>query len=172
LDTRFLEDNLKSLVHNTNYRGHTSITFPIENKAVEVYNTNRINTWRMTTWVCMIFYVTFLWLLTWPYLFFATKRWAVVKIEWPFSVLNDDGDKCFTSISERQWFEKWAKAIETAVLGKKQGALSEEDLSNVDRPQQSFQSGHSEIDRAVSFLGAGVRAYNEVNRQLGWGGDC
>jgi hypothetical protein len=172
LDTRYLEDNLKSIVHNTNYRGHTRISFPIENKAVEVYNTNRINTWRMTNWISFLFMITFLWLFSWPYLFFATKRWAVVKINWPFSVVNDAGERCFTSISERQLFEKWAKVIEKAVLEKKQGALSEEDFNNLDRPQPTFQSGHSEVDRAVSFLSAGARAYNEVNRQLGWGGDC
>ncbi|KAF2424880.1 hypothetical protein EJ08DRAFT_689437 [Tothia fuscella] len=172
LDRKYLQEQIKALVNNTNYRGHTCISFPIENEAVEVYSTNRINTWRNTTWICMIFYITFLWLFTWPYLFFAEKRWSVVKVDWPFSVKNEFDMNCYTSISEQQLFQRWAKALETAILGKKQGTLVEEDLHRVDEPTAAFQSGHSDVDRAVSFIGAGIRGYNEVNRQLGWGGDC
>lgn len=94
----------------------------------------------MTIWICMIFYITMLWLFTWPYLFFATKRWAVVKIDWPFSVLNDDGDRIYITVSESQWFGIWSKAIEKAVLMKKQGALTQLDLNPA--LEQEFRSGH------------------------------
>jgi hypothetical protein len=172
LDKRYLTDSLKSLIHTTNYRGHTRITFPVENRVVEVYSSNRINSWRMTTWICMLFYISMLWLFTWPYLFFATKRWAVVKVDWPFSRITESGERCFTTISENQLFEKWAKTVEKAVLTKQQGTLTEEDLHRPDQPQEAFRSGHDGVDRAVNFLGAGITAFNEVNRQLGWGGDC
>jgi hypothetical protein len=172
LDIIYLRDTLKSLVHSTNYKGHTTITFPIENRAVDVYSSHKFNHWRMTTWICMIFYLTMLWIFTWPYLFFATKRWAVVKVTWPFSYVMEDGSRCFTTISEKVWFAQWAKTIEKAVLEKQQGVLTEEDLQRAVLPQEEFRSGNEQIDRAANFVGAGLRAFSDVNRQLGWGGDC
>ena len=113
-----------------------------------------------------------LWLFTWPYLFFATKRWAVVKVSWPFSTIDENGETNFTTISERQWFNIWAKTVENAVLRKMKGTLTEQDLLRAGETEDEFQSGHAGFDRTASFLGAGLRAFNQVNRQLGWGGDC
>lgn len=171
LDRRYLTDALKSLVHSTNYRGHTHITFPIENRVVEVYSSNRVNSWRMTSWICMLFYISMLWLFTWPYIFFAEKRWAVVKVDWPFSRVTENGLRCYTTISEKDLFQKWSKILEKAILSRRQGTLTEEDLHRPNEATQDFRSGHDGIDQAVNFLGAGVRAYSEVSRQLGWGGD-
>ena len=74
-----LKNRLEGAIRATNYRGHLSVTFPVEDKNVDIYTSNRINKWRLKTWICWIFYLTFLWIFTWPYLFFATKRYAVVK---------------------------------------------------------------------------------------------
>jgi len=172
LDTKYLHDTLQSLVHSTNYKGHTRITFPIENRAVEVYSSHKFNKWRMTTWICMLFYISMLWLFTWPYLYFATKKWAVVKVDWPFSFVMENGERCFTTISEKQWFAIWGKTVETSVLEKKKGAVTEEDLNRAVLPREEFQSGNAQVDLAANFVGAGLRAFGEVNRQLGWGGDC
>src|ERR1700712_2530710 len=84
-DETQLKNRLEGLIRSTNYRGHISITFPIENHYVDLYTSSRINEWRLKKWICWIFYLTFLWIFTWPYLFFATKRYAVVNAVWPFS---------------------------------------------------------------------------------------
>lgn len=172
LDKSWLTNNIMSLIHNTNYRGHVNITFPIENRVVELYSSNRINNWRLTTWICMIFYITVLWIITWPCLFFSTKRWAVVKVDWPFSRPdgNVDGVRCFTSISEELWFQIWSPALLRAVLAKRQGTLTQLDLNAP--AEEVFQSGHAGVDRVAGVLGSGLRAFNEVNRALGWGEDC
>jgi hypothetical protein len=115
----------------------------------------------------MLFYVSLLFIFTWPYLFFATKRWAVVKVDWAFSKKD-----AYATVSERRWFEIWKSCIKKAVLAKRQGLLTEEDLRIANAPEQEFRSGHEGLDTAVGFLGAGLQAYNQVNRQLGWGGDC
>jgi hypothetical protein len=169
LNAAYLTENIKGLIKNTNYRGHTTITFPIENRVTEAYSCNRINNWRMNIWICMIFYITQLWILTWPYLFFSTKRWAVVKVDWPFSRLNENGETIYSSINETAWFSIWSKVIERAIWTKMQGTLTHLDLNPPS--EEEFQSGHAGVDRVVSLIGSGRRAYNEVNRQLGWGGD-
>ena len=113
-----------------------------------------------------------LWLFTWPYLFFATKRYAVVKADWPFSVAGDNGHTQYATISETQWLARWSKVIEKAALEKRQSVLTEEDLARVNEPVQQVNTGNSTLDSAVSLVGAGFRVFNEANRQLGWGGDC
>jgi hypothetical protein len=120
----------------------------------------------------MIFYITLLFIFTWPYLFFATKRWAVIKVDWAFSKTDSQGRKTYATVSEKKWYATWAGCIEKAVLQKRQGILTEEDLAKANAPEQEFRSGHEGVDTAVGLFGAGLQAYNQVNRSLGWGGDC
>lgn len=121
----------------------------------------------------MIFYLTLLFIFTWPYLFFATKRWAVIKVDWAFSRTDATGDnKRYATVSEKKWYATWAGCIEKAVLQKRQGLLTEEDLAKANAPEGEFRSGYEGVDTAVGFFGAGLNAYNQVNRSLGWGGDC
>jgi len=169
LDEMFLKENIQNLIRSTNYKGRIDIKFPIENPGVEIWSQHWINVWRNSTLICVLFYVTMLWIFTWPYLFFTTKKYAVVKAVWPFSIPTEDGGHCYASMSEGEWFTRWQKAIEKAVLQKKHATLSEEDLTQVDDPVP--QTGNNVIDSAISFIGVGVRAYQEVNRQVGWGYD-
>jgi hypothetical protein len=163
---------LTSLIRSTNYRGHLQIIYPTENLGTELYSDNFVNRWRNNTWICLLFYVTMLWLFTWPYLFFATKRYAIVKTEWPFSQADESGRKQYATISETQWMARWSKVIEKAALEKRQSVLTEEDLARVNEPVQQVDTGNSTLNSAVSLVGAGFRVFNEANRQLGWGGDC
>ncbi|KAF2398395.1 hypothetical protein EJ06DRAFT_480528 [Trichodelitschia bisporula] len=171
LDQRYLSDQITTLILNTNYKGHLKVTFPIENRAVEVYTSHRFNVWRFTTWIVILCYATFMWLFTWPYLFFATRRWSVVRCEWRYSVNNLD-ERVFAVASEIALFRRWAKTIENAVLDKKQCYFTEADLATENTVRPEFRSGNSSVDSAVGYIGTGIRAFNEVNRQLGWGGDC
>jgi hypothetical protein len=120
----------------------------------------------------MLFYITFLWIITWPYLFFSTRKWAVIKIDWPWSVTDEYGVKSYAQISEEEWFAKWNKCVEKAVLGKKQGTLTTQDLVRFESPPPLFRSGSAAVDRVVEVVGAGIRGVQEVRRQWGWGGDC
>jgi hypothetical protein len=171
-DQKLIEDKLHSLIRSTNYRGHLNISFPTENEGVELYSDHRFNRWRNKSWVALLFIVSMTWIFTWPYLFFSTKRYAVVKTVWPFSKAGEDGRKVYATISENQWMSRWQKTIEKAALEKRQGMLTEEDLTRENEPVQQFNSGNRGLDSAVNLVGAGIRVFNDVNRQLGWGGDC
>jgi hypothetical protein len=105
-------------------------------------------------------------------LFFFTKRYEVVKTEWPFAKLDPaSGRFVYATISEQQWFAKWAKLVEKAVVGKQQVMLTQEDLMR--RPDAEVPvTGNEIVDGVASLFGTGMRVYNEVNRQLGWGYDC
>ncbi|OCK79284.1 hypothetical protein K432DRAFT_355238 [Lepidopterella palustris CBS 459.81] len=184
-DETLLKNRLEGLIRSANYRGHISITFPVENRAVDIYTSNRINQWRLKNWVCWIFYLTFLWIFTWPYLFFATKRYAVVKAEWPFSRTDATGRKTYTTVSEEQWFERWNIGIRRLVLDRYQGEAADEYLAGViDRPEDppmpgSIRTGHVGVDNAVGSLQQGLAIAKSIYRgnllgggQAGWGGDC
>lgn len=169
LNEAFLREHIESLIRSTNYKGSIAITFPIENPAVEIWSQHWINVWRNSTLICILFYVSMLWIFSWTYLFFATKKYAVVKAVWPFSVTDLDGRRCYATMSEGEWFTRWQKAIEKAVLQKQHTTLTEEDLARVD--DAVTQTGNAVLDSAIGFVGASVRAYQEVNRQVGWGYD-
>jgi hypothetical protein len=185
LDQTLLKNRIEGLIRSTNYRGHISITFPVENRAVDIYTSTRINEWRLKTWVRWLFYLTFLWLFTWPYLFFATKRYTIVRAEWPFSRADAAGRKTYTTLSEEQWFERWHVGIRRLVLDRYQGDASDDHLAGViARPEDppmpgQIRTGHQGVDAAVGFLQTGLRVASDVHRgnvfggsaQAGWGGD-
>ncbi|KAK0610190.1 hypothetical protein B0T17DRAFT_128541 [Bombardia bombarda] len=168
-DEEKVRQKLTSLVRATNYKGHLTITFPVKDALVEVYNDCRINRWRLTTWIIWMCMFTLMFLFTWPFLFFRTKRFEVVYADWPFSVAGESGARQYVSISEDQWYNMWGRAISRAVLEKRQTVLDQQDLLTSNGPDPVYGDGL--VDGAMNFLRAGVNAMNEVNRQLGWGYD-
>lgn len=185
-DEATLKQRLEGLVRSTNYRGHINVTFPVEDKNVDIYTCNKINKWRLTTWIQWVFYLSFLWIFTWPFLFFATKRYAVVRAEWPFSMTDGSGCKVYTTVSEDQWFEKWQVAIRRLVLDQYQGEASEHMMTGVIArpadppvPGSGIVTGHAGVDNAVGILTQGFQIARAVSNgdlgrgvQGGWGYDC
>lgn len=170
-DSKHVREQLESMVRRTNYRGHVHITFPVHDETVEVWNDCRINRWRLTRWIYLFFCVSMLWLFTWPYLFFRTKKFETVSVDWDFSKSDGEGRKRYISISEDQWYNLWGRAIAKAVMSKRQGILQQQDLLAAEGAPPDFDTGNSTVNGALGFLRAGVTAMNEVNRQLGWGED-
>lgn len=80
LDYQYLRARIEGLIASANYRGNVVVAFPIEDRNLDIYTSNKINEWRLKTWVRWVFYLSFLWIFTWPYLFFMTRRYAVVKV--------------------------------------------------------------------------------------------
>jgi hypothetical protein len=168
-DSERVKERLEGLVLSTNYRGHLSITFPVKDDTVVVYNDCKTNRWRLKAWLVTLCIFTLTFIFTWPYLFFRTKQFEVVVAEWAFSKPDARGGRQFVSLSEDHWYNMWGRAINRAILEKRQGTLDQQDLLASDAPDPVF--GNSAVDGAANVFRAGVRAMNEVNRQLGWGGD-
>ncbi len=168
-DEAILKAKLEELVRGTNYRGHVQITFPVKGDVTFIYNESKINRWRLTPWIVWMCYLTFMWLLTWPFLFFRTSRFEVAVAEWPFSVEQEDGTKRYVSMSESHIYNLWGRAISRAVLAKKQGTLDQDDLIASQTAPAEPLGGL--LEGAPGFLRAGVNAITAVHRQLGWGGD-
>ncbi|KAH8881686.1 hypothetical protein GQ53DRAFT_832186 [Thozetella sp. PMI_491] len=168
-DEARLKEKLQNMIRATNYRGSLDITFPVKDGVIQVYNDCKTNQWRLTTWVFWLCIFTLMFLFTWPYLFFRTKRFEVVFVDWHFSRLGDNDRREFVSISEDQLYNMWGRAINRAVLSKRQGTLDQTDLQAAEGADPTF--ANPIVDGAVSFVRAGISAMNEVNRQLGWGYD-
>ncbi|KAI5857462.1 hypothetical protein GGS23DRAFT_616628 [Durotheca rogersii] len=163
---------LQTLVRDTNYRGHLTVSLVTEDALVEVYNEARTNRWRLTAWVWWVFTLTLLFLFSWPYLWLRTKRWEVVSADWHFSRTDGAGAKQYVTISEEQWYNLWGRAICKAVLKRRRGMLDQSDLRRAQEPDPTFVSGNAAVGEAVDTFLASIHAMNEVNRHLGWGGDC
>ncbi|KAI1340828.1 hypothetical protein F5Y15DRAFT_33739 [Xylariaceae sp. FL0016] len=171
-DEEAVKQRLQTLVRDTNYRGHLRVEFVMKDAVVECYNDAKVNRWRFTTWIQWLFTLTLLFIFSCPYLFLRTKKWEVAIAEWPFSRTTASGTKEYVSISEDQWYNMWGLAICKAVVERRQKVLDQEDLRRAQGAEPSFDSGNRHVDSAVGLFRAGVNAMNEVNRQLGWGGDC
>lgn len=159
-DFALVGNKLESLVRGTNYRGHVDISFPITNRRVEIYSDSRLNRWRFLRWLELTFYFTFLWIFSWPILSFRTRWFETTFVEWPMSRPDTTGTRRYACMSETQWVNIWKRPILQAVLARRQGRLTQDD-----------------IDEAYTAPGAedfarGVRAGLEVlQRTMGWGGD-
>lgn len=163
MHTYIIKQKLENLVRSTQYRGHVDITFPIEGKTVDIYTPHTINKWR-TSWIRYIFYFTFLWIITWPILFFMTKWWDVYTVTWffsnPFSGLP-------ATISEEEWFEKHKALVRELVMNKYTGESdcvpSSDDAPAREQQRQMPQTGNANVDSAIGFIQSGVNVWNAVS---------
>ncbi|GAP90956.1 putative ABC transporter protein [Rosellinia necatrix] len=172
-DEEGVRHRLEELVRRTNYRGHLQVQLVMKDAHVDFYNDAKINRWRLTPWIQWLFILTLTIIFSWPYLLLRTKRWEVVVADWLFSRANAvTGNKEYVSISEDQWYNMWAQAICRAVLEKRQTVLDQSDLRRAHEAGPAFDTGNTSVDNALGLFRASIHAMNEVNRQLGWGGDC
>jgi hypothetical protein len=181
-----LKVNIEHLIRSTHYRGTTNISFRVDEKAVDIYWPTLINRWR-TGWVRWIFYLTFLWIITWPILFFTTKWWDVYTVDWFFSRDADGSDgrtgRQFASISELRWFEQHKVLIRELVMSKYQGS-GDSFPTDVAPTQASAQPQALmakipgiNVNSTVGILQTGVNVWNAVaagrsTAEQGWGYDC
>lgn len=165
IDKDLLIERLHGLVRSTNYRGNVTISFPTEGGRVEVYNDCKVNEWRFKTWIRLLTFFTLTILLTFPYLFFRTKRFETVVAEWPFSrpARNGSTDREYASITEDQLYGLWGAAIHAAVINRRQCVLDQQDLANSHAQPQGVTTG------IHSILATGIQAMNVVDQQFGWG---
>jgi len=184
IDQELLRNQLERLVRSTSYRGHIDISFPISEKHVDIYNPHIINRWRIS-WVRYLFYFTFLWLITWPILFFMTKRWAVYTVNWCFSWQASDGRggvvKRYASTTEQAWLDRHANMIRSLVFEKYSGDATDFPLDVQSSNRRGGggrmpETGNRNVDAAVNAIQGGVSVWNAISRGAGrdvddWGGD-
>lgn len=150
---------LETLVRDTNYRGTLTIEFPIRNSRVDIYNNCLTNRWRLTTWICWLFMLSLLFIFTWPWIFFRTKRFETVSAVWPMSK-----DGRYAAMSEQRWYNMWARTIQRAVLRRRQGVLDQGDVQLAEEPE-------ARAEGALGTIQAGLEAMGAINQSFGWGGD-
>ncbi|PFH55429.1 hypothetical protein XA68_18342 [Ophiocordyceps unilateralis] len=163
-DWDLLRRRLEALIRATNYRGHAVVSFPVGNARADMYSNCRTNRWRLTGWIRFVFYATLLFLFTWPWLFFRTRRWETVAAEWYVSMPTSvPGRRQYAAgVSEERWYALWAPAIQRAMLERRDGQLDQGDL---ERAQGQTTTGQGVVRAGVEA------AMGVVNRSFGWGGD-
>ncbi|CBX91024.1 hypothetical protein LEMA_P060580.1 [Plenodomus lingam JN3] len=184
LRTTLLAQRIEALIRSTQYRGHVSITFPVEDAHLDIYTACFMNRWRLVPWVRWVFYLSFLWLFAWPVLFLATRRYAVVRAQWPFSVEDGRGEAVYTTVSEEQWVGRWGVALKRLVLEGWDGEVSEEVMRGLearegDSRMPGLGAGWEGADGVLEVVAQGVRVARAVQTGMlergllgGWGYDC
>ncbi|KAM0372084.1 hypothetical protein ACHAO7_008449 [Fusarium culmorum] len=186
MDTEVLRDSISASIRSTNYRGNITVEFPVANRAVDIYSTSFLNNWRLTSWICWVFYLTFLWIFSWPVLFFATKRYEVVQVDWAFSKSQPGGRKRYTTVSEGQWMDMYRPAIKQLCLDRYQGLAGDAFLNEVLAREPDPVNTNEDARAAMSVASAAFQGgrFNATNGarslmrlagaatdQVGWGFD-
>lgn len=179
-DRAYLERRIAQCIRSTNYLGRISVGFPIHDTRVEAYPANRISKLRKTGWFRLIFYITFLWVFTWPYLWFMTRRYHVATMTWRMSrpMQDESGEtrrECV--LTEEEWIRRCGPAIKRAARARKIGSLSAEDVAAA-WVGLSGDAGVRVPAPCYSGLSRGRHNYTEWkalrspgNQALGWGGN-
>ena len=186
LDEEFLRIRLEQLIRSTKYCGALEITFPTQDKHIDIYNPSWINEWR-NGWIRYIFYFSSLWIITWPLLFFLTKRWDVYRVDWRFSYkqTTDDGTEILIKhINEATWLDNRKQQITELALSRYQGDATDLpwDLGRGTRPRGPAIEYRNVEQAATRLIGATsvVMPLQRgspgnwgalLNRSDGWGGD-
>jgi hypothetical protein len=180
-DTKKLESLLRSLIASTNYRGNVSVHFPITHESVTVYSPSWVNKWRMATWVRWLFYLTFLWIFSWPFLFLSTARYEVAKVVYPYADLSPEEEtrgveRRPTVMSEEAWVHLWENAIRRGVLGRMDCTHFEmgdeyrlATQAMMDRGETPFVA--RKPSRLAGFFGVGIQFPARWQEREGWGYD-
>lgn len=177
---------MKSLVRSTHYHGNLDISFPVEDKYIDIYNPNWINNARIS-WVRYLFYFTFLWIITWPVLLVMTKWWAVYFVRWTWARCEQDDEeqralRVCASISEEEWARQHANLIKSLVLEKYQGDATHFPTDVPDaRVEQNMRgrmpsTSNSSMDAAGNFVQGSVGLWNAAQGRgngdpRAWGAD-
>ena len=156
LDRPLLTRLLTNAVRSTGYRGNVAIHYPKSHHKIAIYPDTRFARLRNNPWVRWFFYLTFLWIFTWPLLYFSTKKFHIIVSEWAWGFVvvprledggggegegtaagqgENEGDEDNPRLSsagdsERAWAELWAGAIRLAARNRRQNdqILSHRDI--------------------------------------------
>lgn len=171
-DTKYLENRLSQLIQSTNYAGDIAISFPTTHNRVKIRPSNKLTELRYNRAVRWFCYLTFLWLITWPILWIMTHRYNVVRSVWPMSAVGVDGRRR-VKMTEDQWFDYWRLAIRRAVLGRRQGRVTEQDLieiaSEAGMPRMPIRTGSRFVDGVIGGAADWLNVVSEQQRSRGWG---
>jgi hypothetical protein len=184
-DTKKLEQLLRSAITETNYLGHVTINFPTMYGRLVVYTPGKINRWRSTTWICWVFYLTFLWVVSWPILFFLTRKYEVMKVSFPYANIPADqpGPRDCSVMTEVAWFNLWQSAIKRAALARivcndtcldddYRVATAKADARGASQsPRELPRTGNAFADEALGVFSQGLRLAESWNASRGWGAD-
>ncbi|KAF8243197.1 hypothetical protein K440DRAFT_76967 [Wilcoxina mikolae CBS 423.85] len=113
LDTGLLRLHVESIIRSTNYRGNVSVSFPVSSRSVVVTPDNLVCRLRYG-WYRWVFYLSFLWVITWPILWLGTKRWDVVDAM--FDVRPG---------AEKDWVDRWGWVVMRLVRQKRRCSLKD-----------------------------------------------
>lgn len=185
-DKIHLEYLLRRIVTSTNYRGQVYVNFPTSHKRVIVYSPHMINEWRMTTWIRWFFYLTCLWVVSWPVLILITRRYEIVKGIYQYADrpagVGISARKA-TVQSEDEFVNHWEAALRSAIMGRmvKRDCCLDEDFrvqvlqEEVARGQAAARvlqgTGNTFADGAVGIISAATNLVGEYNDARGWGYD-
>ncbi|TEY41005.1 hypothetical protein BOTCAL_0408g00040 [Botryotinia calthae] len=185
-DKSHLEYLLRRIVTSTNYRGQVHVNFPTSHKRVIVYSPHVVNEWRMTTWIRWFFYLTFLWVVSWPILFLVTRRYEVVKCVYQYADRPAGvgvSPRKPTVQSEDEFFNHWEAALRSAIMGRmiRPDSCLDEDYrvqilqTEVARGQAAARAlngtGNALADGAIGVITAATNLVGEYNEARGWGYD-
>jgi len=137
LNADYMEQEVRAWVRAADYRQTVSVQFPVNNRTVLVAPESWISNVRYSGWR-WAFYISMLWIFTWPVLWFWTKKWEVVDAF--FYVRNGD---------EVLWCGRWAWVVGRMVKRRmKQSQITPANLRWLERQEKERLKVEGEMEMA------------------------
>ncbi|KAI9766413.1 MAG: hypothetical protein M1840_006519 [Geoglossum simile] len=181
LDTDRLRSLLGDLIESTNYLGDYQISFITAHSRIQILSPHWVNQWRTKTWVRWLFYLSMLWIFTWPVLWFLTRRYEVVMSAWPYALIDEQGVKRYAVASEDEWYRQHLDCVRKCLLMRRQGWATNEDLrllesdvspgTTTDYTPLVNAGGAGVLGFASGFSHGFMGAARDQDAVRGWGGD-
>lgn len=169
-DEALLREYFTTAIRSTNYGGSLSIKFETTRDRLTIQPDNMLSRWRTTKWIRVTFYCTLLFLISWPVLYFSTKRYHCIDSVWRTTDILGENARYTNDEVGEMWFEtiRWA-----AMNGRRSGIVSvneremvrQQGLGRMNRRRQVRMGGLSRGLNTGSFLGTAL-GLTDVARQL------
>ncbi|KAF4552042.1 Hypothetical protein D9617_11g008890 [Elsinoe fawcettii] len=179
MDTAQLRAMAESAVRSTGYMGHVHVDFEERFNEIVVLSPGRINALRTMVWVRWLFYLSFLWVVSWPVLFLLTKKYEVVSAVFEYRA----GGTRYGEVAvqdEMEWFAQWERSIQRAAWGRvrgeidwryRQGTGDMDDRAAMGQARVQMMTGNAAVDGLAQAVGMGFEAMGHWDRNMGWGRD-
>ena len=181
---KYLRSQIEAIVRSTNYRGRITVEFQLCPRTITIQTPHAFNKMRNNKFVYFLFIILQLWIITWPLLFFMTKRWAVVWVDLPYNLhAHVDGQERALGVetpkeSEEQWLRRYRYTIQQGALSRAVNGTIIDYLDEEVHQPRGRDSRAREVEPQDGLVGGALTLMRGVSNIIrenqdarGWGND-
>lgn len=162
----YVKQSLEEMLRKTNYAGTIQTEIVVEDDSFIVRSPHWMNWARQNDIIIAVFVVLQLWIISWPILFFCTRRFEVVTSEWPLKKLVN-GQTVYASSSEQEWLDTWGEAAVNLAYRKQVGWIDETMVRRHDKLRRAYNASRHGASSSEAAAGRVTALVGYVDAKTG-----